>query len=103
MNNDSSHSSILKLSMGSVTSNPMSDKDLFLKENKKFYKIITVFMIIDFILNELIILNDNIVLYFMTSGNKELKIFFFYSFYYNIDDYIRLNIIFVIIKEINNK
>jgi hypothetical protein len=80
MNNDSSHSSILKLSMGSVTSNPMSDKDLFLKENKKFYKIITVFMIIDFILNELIILNDNIVLYFMTSGNKELKIFFFILF-----------------------
>ena len=80
MNNDSTHSSILKLSMGSVTSNPMSDKDLFLKENKKFYKIITILMIIDFILNELIILNDNIVLYIITDGNRELKIFYFILF-----------------------
>lgn len=47
-----------KISMSSVVSNPMSDKDLFGKENFRLYKIISTLIIIDFLFNELIIIND---------------------------------------------
>ena len=57
MNNDSKRIS-LKISMGSVTSNPLSDKDIFYKENKRLYKIIIIFIIVDLFLNELIIFNE---------------------------------------------
>ena len=59
--NEETPSTSLKISMGSVTSNPMSDKALFNEENKKFYKIIILVIIIDFFLNELIILHDYIL------------------------------------------
>jgi len=71
--NEETPSTSLKISMGSVTSNPMSDKALFNEENKKFYKIIIIVIIIDFILNELIILHDYILISFLEGDNEEDK------------------------------
>ena len=71
-------STSLKLSMGSNISNPIADKDLFGKENKRLYKIIILFITLDFILNELIIINDSEII----SPNdlkKSLLFFFFYT------------------------
>ena len=56
--NEESHSTSLKISMSSVVSNPISDKDIFEKENLNLFKIIATLIIIDFIFNELIIIND---------------------------------------------
>ena len=64
MTTSESNSSSLKMSMCSVTSNPISDQDMFLSEIKKYFKIITISMLIDWILNELTILNDYIILYY---------------------------------------
>lgn len=52
-------STSLKISMGSNLSNPISDKDLFGEENRKLYNIIIIFIIADFILNEIIIIKDS--------------------------------------------
>ena len=71
--NEETPSTSLKISMGSVTSNPMSDKALFNEENKKFYKIIILVIIIDFFLNELIILHDYILRSFLEEDNEEDK------------------------------
>lgn len=51
-------STSLKISMGSVTSNPMPDIVMFRKENKRFFRIIISLILVDFVLNELIIIND---------------------------------------------
>lgn len=72
----------LKISMGSVTSNPLSDKDLFLKENKRLYNIIMIFIITDFILNELIIINDCNI--FFSLFDKERTPYIFNFFLYTI-------------------
>lgn len=58
MDIEESKDSSLKISMASITSNPIADRDIFGKENKELYKIICIFIIADFILNELIIIND---------------------------------------------
>ena len=71
--NEETPSTSLKISMGSVTSNPMSDKAIFYQENKKFYKIIIIIIIIDFFLNELIILHDYILISFLDGDNEEGK------------------------------
>lgn len=71
----------LKLSMGSVTSNPLSDKALFLIENKRLYTIIMIFIITDFVLNELIIINDcNIFIsLFFEERTPDIFNFFLYT------------------------
>ena len=75
MNNES-QSSTLKISMSSVTSNPMPDREIFKQENKNLYKIILSLIIIDFILNELIIINDcNLI-----SSKKDSKLLLFFLF-----------------------
>jgi hypothetical protein len=71
--NEETPSTSLKISMGSVTSNPMSDKALFNEENKKFYKIIIILIIIDFFLNELIILHDYILISLLEGEKEEDK------------------------------
>ena len=71
--NEETPSTSLKISMGSVTSNPMSDKALFNEENKRFYKKIIIIIIIDFVLNELIILHDYILISFLERDNEEDK------------------------------
>ena len=70
-------STSLKLSMGSNISNPIADKDLFGKENKRLYKIIILFITLDFILNELIIINDSEII----SPNDLKKSLLFFLFY----------------------
>ena len=52
------NSTSLKISMASVTSNPLSDKALFGRENKRLYKIILILFVVDFVLNEFIYFND---------------------------------------------
>ena len=71
--NEETPSTSLKISMGSVTSNPMSDKALFYEENKRFYTKIIIIIIIDFFLNELIILHDYILKSFLEGDNEEDK------------------------------
>ena len=72
-----SASTSLKISMGSDISNPMSDKALFNKENKRLYKIIFIFIILDFILNELILINDCDLI---SSSNKRKDFILFFLF-----------------------
>ena len=70
-------STSLKMSMGSDISNPMSDKALFNKENKRLYKIILLFLILDFILNELILFNDSDII---SSDDKRYAFILFFVF-----------------------
>ena len=78
MNNES-QSSTLKISMSSVTSNPMPDREIFKRENKNLYKIILSLILIDFILNELIIINDcNLI---SSKKDANLLLFFFFLYY----------------------
>ena len=76
MNEESKSSSMLKISMSSVTSNPMPDREIFIKENKNLYKIILSLIIIDFILNELVIINDCNLL----NSKKDSKLLLFFIF-----------------------
>ena len=69
--NDETPSTSLKISMGSVTSNPIPDKTLFNDENKKIYKIIIILIVIDFVINELVYLHDYILKQILGLERKE--------------------------------
>ena len=74
------NSTSLKLSMGSVASNPLSDKALFGKENKRLYKIILTLLILDFALNILIFINDCNIISAFFDDKKEAKVGFFFLY-----------------------
>ena len=78
---DEPNPSDLKMSMASVVSNPISDRDIYLSESKNFFKIIILSMLMDFLLNELIILNDFILIYYISKKDKETAKTFYFCFF----------------------